>query len=79
MTFSDAEAEVLLVHDPKTGRHYRVPTQNNAILGADLAQISRPVEDGDSVFEQSMRLLDHGFENTACMQSSITFMYERSR
>ncbi|KAF9740422.1 hypothetical protein PMIN06_008463 [Paraphaeosphaeria minitans] len=74
MTISEAEVEVLLVHDAKTGRDYKIPTQRNFILGADLAQITRPVEDCGHVVEQSMRLLDHGFENTACMESSITFI-----
>lgn len=79
MATSVTDTEYLLVHDAKTGKDYKIPTRNNCMLSADVGKITRPVKECGHMVEQGMRLLDHGLENTACMESAITYMYVYGR
>ena len=71
--------ECLLVLDSRTGKSYKVPIQNNFIQAADVSKVT--ISDADNEDEDAsvqaarpLRILDRGFENTACMMSSITVM-----
>ena len=68
--------ECLIVLDARTAKSYKIPIQDNHILGADVAKIVCPDNNGDEgSIERPLRILDRGYENTACMESSITVMY----
>ena len=77
-------SQQLEVVDSRTGKSYTIPIQGgNYIRAADIGQILAPgspaVNDSeksvDSQITQSLRILDNGFQHTACMESSITYMY----
>ena len=73
--------ESLQVLDSRTGKSYTIPIQGgDYIRAADIGQIS--ASDGSKVngdagvqIARPLRILDNGFQHTACMESSITFMY----
>ena len=72
--------ECLLVLDSRTGKSYKVPIQDNFIQATDVSKVTisdAENEDKDASVQASrpLRILDRGFENTACMMSSITVMY----
>lgn len=73
--------QCLQVVDSRTGKSYTIPIRSgDYILAADVGQITAPDaknENGDAGVEvaRSLRILDNGFQHTACMESSITFMY----
>ena len=73
------DMEYLLILDSRTAKSYKIPIQDNFVQATDVAQIGIPEntdnEDGKMLIEHPLRILDHGFENTACMVSSITVMY----
>jgi citrate synthase len=75
-----SDMECLLVLDSRTAKSYKIPIQDNFIRATDLGKIT--VRDADNDNEDAsvqtgrpLRILDRGFENTACMVSSITVMY----
>jgi citrate synthase len=62
--------------DSRTGKSYVIPIDGDHIKAADIAQITVPeakADNGDTL-SRSLRILDNGFQHTACMESSITFM-----
>jgi hypothetical protein len=63
--------------DSRTGRKYVIPIENNSINAVDFHRITAASLGADHVdqFEAGLKVLDHGFMNTACMKSSITLMY----
>lgn len=72
--------EFLLVSDSRTEKNYKIPIQDNFIQATDVGKITLPDashEDKETSVENArpLRILDQGFENTACMVSSITVMY----
>ena len=72
----------LLLLDSRTGKSYTIPIRgNDYISAADVGQITAPdtkIENGDAGVQvsRSLRILDKGFQHTACMESSITLMYD---
>ncbi|KAH9885882.1 putative citrate synthase [Xylariomycetidae sp. FL2044] len=66
--------------DSRTGKSYKIPIDGGYVRAADIAQITAPdhklVNGADSgpKVSRSLRILDHGFQHTACMESSITFI-----
>ncbi|CAD6586818.1 MAG: hypothetical protein ASARMPREDX12_002522 [Alectoria sarmentosa] len=72
--------QCLQVLDSRTGKSYTIPIRSgDYILAADVGQITAPdakSENGDASVEvaRSLRILDNGFQHTACMESSITFI-----
>ena len=60
--------DTLTVTDNRTGKHYELPIEYNAIRATDLAQI-RAEPDGDGLTSYDPALL-----NTAACQSKITFI-----
>lgn len=72
--------EHLEVLDSRTGKSYNIPINDGYIRAADIGKIQVP-ERGISnetktefEFAQGLRVLDAGYQNTACVESSITFM-----
>lgn len=68
---ADAITGHLKIVDTRTNKEYEIPTHSdNYIKAKDLSAITVP--NGD--LAQKLHVLDNGFENTACMTSSITHM-----
>lgn len=67
---------VLSVTDSRTGRKYEVPIHHNSIEAIRFKEIRAPREKdhpSDKV-EGGLRVVDHGFQNTAVMASQITYV-----
>jgi len=66
----------LSITDNRTRRNYTIPIVNNAIRAIDFLQITAAGKGADfeDQFENSIRILDKGFLNTACTESAITLM-----
>ena len=76
---SQAEEHVedsLHVVDKRTGLSYSIPIAQNSIQATDFHQIKSP-RNAENPVEQNnagIRIYDPGFQNTACMQSEITYV-----
>ncbi|KAF6223060.1 hypothetical protein HO133_001112 [Letharia lupina] len=71
------DMDYLHVLDSRTEKSYKIPIQDNFIQATDVGKITLPDashEEKNTSVENArpLRLLDQGFENTACMVSSIT-------
>lgn len=67
----------LSVTDNRTGRKYTIPIKNNAVKALDFIQITSAGLGNAEVadhYDNSLRVLDKGFWNTACTETSITHM-----
>ncbi|KKA21090.1 Citrate synthase [Rasamsonia emersonii CBS 393.64] len=66
----------LSITDNRTRRKYTIPIVNNAIRATDFLQITSAGMGADFVdhYENSIRILDKGFLNTACTESAITLI-----
>lgn len=62
--------------DDRTSLEYTIKVNKNAVRGSDLANIRGPKREGDphSAPDEQLRILDRGYENTAVMPSSVTFL-----
>ena len=80
--------QCLQVVDSRTGKPYAIPIHDgDYIRAADVAQIiASDTSDANGPTSKvngytgadvlrPLRILDNGFQHTACMVSSITFMY----
>ena len=69
--------ECLLISDSRTGKSYKIPVQDNFIQATDVSKVTISDADNDDKDQAArpLQILDRGFENTACMMSSITVMY----
>lgn len=68
--------ESLSVTDNRTGLSYTIPITRNSIRATDFHHIKSP-HNTDSPVDQNdagIRVFDPGFQNTACMQSQITYV-----
>ena len=66
----------LTVLDSRTGNRYEIPIQHNAIEAMKFKEIRAlrdPRKPADKA-ENGLRVLDHGFQNTAVMESEITYV-----
>lgn len=75
-----SDMDCLLVLDSRTAKSFKIPIQDNFIQATDVGKITLPDADNDNEDAsvqnaRPLRVLDRGFENTACMVSSITVMY----
>lgn len=64
----------LSITDNRTGRNYTIPINNNSVKALDFIQITSAglgTEVADH-YDNSLRILDRGFWNTACTETSIT-------
>jgi hypothetical protein len=61
----------LRIIDSRTEAEYEVPVYDNYVLAKDLSCI----ESADGGASKKLRILDNGYEHTACMKSAITHMY----
>ncbi|KAF2191888.1 citrate synthase [Zopfia rhizophila CBS 207.26] len=67
----------LSIFDNRTGRAYSIPIERNAIKATNLKQITA---DGSSLDPKGLpdtsglKVVDRGFLNTACAESSITYI-----
>jgi hypothetical protein len=69
----------LIVKDSRSGKSYNIPIRKGSIGAMEFQQmittskfsafLGRPVEG-------SLKVLDVGFQNTACAESSITYVYD---
>ncbi|KAI0395731.1 citrate synthase [Xylariaceae sp. FL0594] len=72
-----AHLEVL---DSRTGKSYDIPIDDGYIRASDIAKISvderAPGIDAEkpSSIPRSLRILDVGYQNTACVESKLTFI-----
>lgn len=68
----------LHIVDSRTGSGYTVSIQDNYILASDIQKITAPrtrgANEDASENAETLRILDHGLENTAVVKSSITLM-----
>lgn len=69
-----------MVLDSRTAKSYQIPIKDNFIKATDVGKITVPNadqknEDASAQSASLLKVLDRGFENTACMESSITVMY----
>lgn len=80
--------ECLHVVDSRTGKSYAIPIHDgDYIRAADIAQITTSNSSNVNVPTSKangytgadglrpLRILDNGFQHTACTESSITFVY----
>ena len=71
----------LHVVDSRTGQSSSIPIQDgDYVLAEDIVQIVAPnasTTNGENGVQapRSLRILDKGFQHTACMESRITFVY----
>lgn len=80
----EATDQCLYVIDARTRKLYNLPIYDgDYIRAADVGQITAPgagkvngLVNGDTGVQipRSLRILDNGFQHTACMESSITFV-----
>lgn len=71
------EQQHLSVTDSRTGKEYTIPIEGDYVRAADIAKIGAPEGKIDLAALQAahpLRVIDNGFANTACMESSITHM-----
>lgn len=72
--------EHLQVLDSRTGKSYKIPIDDGYIRAADISTIIVPERgqlndtENESKNSRGLRILDAGYQNTACVESSITFM-----
>ena len=66
----------LTVIDSRTKRAYTIPIVHNAIQATEFRRITSAGRGADPVdqVENGLRVIDKGYLNTACMESSITLM-----
>ena len=67
---------VLSVTDSRTGRKYEMPIHRNSVEAIRFKEIRAPKDKdhpSDKV-EGGLRVVDHGFQNTAVMASQITYV-----
>ena len=66
----------LSITDNRTGQSYTIPIVNNAVRAIDFLQNTVAGKGAELVehFDNSLRVLDKGFFNTACTESAITLM-----
>jgi citrate synthase len=65
----------LFVRDSRTGVKYDIPIRRNAIRSRDLQRIQAPSTGSDRADQVSLglRLHDPGLQNTAVVESAISF------
>jgi len=65
----------LFVQDSRTGVKYDIPIRRNAIRALDLLRIQAPAGGHDRTDQVSLglRVYDPGLQNTAVIESSISF------
>lgn len=71
------EQHNLQVTDSRTGKSYTIPIEGDYVRAADIARIGAPEGKVDLAALKAahpLRVIDNGFANTACMESSITHM-----
>ncbi|KAF2088726.1 citrate synthase [Saccharata proteae CBS 121410] len=75
-TSAGASSGSLTVTDNRTKRSYEIPIQHNAIKATDFRRITAAGRGADPVdqVESGLRVIDKGYLNTACMESSITLI-----
>jgi citrate synthase len=66
----------LTITDNRTRRSYQIPIVRNSVRAIDFRQITAAQQGADVVdqFDNGLLVLDKGYLNTACMESSITLM-----
>ncbi|ROW11150.1 hypothetical protein VMCG_01542 [Cytospora schulzeri] len=67
------QADHLEVLDSRTGQVYSIPVSDGFVRGSDLSTIKAPIP-GTEGRLRSLAVLDPGFQNTACKESSITLI-----
>ncbi|GKT48641.1 citrate synthase [Colletotrichum spaethianum] len=69
-------SNTLTVLDNRTRRRYKIPIRHNAVNALEFQKITTARFGGESVgdFESGLRVFDPGYLNTACVESSITFI-----
>lgn len=66
----------LSITDNRTGLSYNIPIARNSIRATDFHRIKSPhiAESPVDQNDAGIRIFDPGFQNTACMQSEITYV-----
>ncbi|KAI1080949.1 citrate synthase [Whalleya microplaca] len=69
-------AEYLTVIDSRTQQKYTIDITNNSVKATDFSQITPfpPTTNPENQTTSGLRIFDKGFLNTACVESSITFI-----
>lgn len=72
----DASEGVLMVEDSRTGRFYKIPITHNAVRAIDFKAISTSALRSNPVdqVDRGLRIVDPGFQNTAVMESQVTYV-----
>ncbi|KAI0099725.1 citrate synthase [Nemania sp. FL0031] len=72
--------EHLEVLDSRTGKSYKLPIDDGFVRAVDIGKISVPERgiegntENETKTSRGLRILDLGYQNTACVESSITFI-----
>lgn len=68
--------DTLSVVDNRTGLSYKIPISQNSIQATDFHHIKSPRNAKNPVEQNNagIRIFDPGFQNTACMESEITYV-----
>lgn len=68
--------EYLDIVDSRTGKEYRIPIHNNSIAAVDFSRITASKDSGNpsTLGDSELRVFDRGYKNTACVESSITYV-----
>ena len=66
----------LSITDNRTQRTYQIPIVHNAVKAVDFRRITAAQEGADMIdqLDNGLRIVDKGYLNTACMESSITLI-----
>lgn len=64
------------VVDSRTGNKYQIPIHNNAVAAADFARITASKDPASPSIPEdtALQVFDRGFRNTACVESSVTYV-----
>lgn len=76
-TNGTVKSQSLSVVDNRTGKHYTIPIEHNAVSAVDFKQIATESEDllfPPDQSERGLRLSDPGFNNTAVAESKVTYV-----
>lgn len=73
--FQEPSSGLLTVIDHRTGRDYTIPIDHNAVRAIHFQAICAGNEPTTlNRVKNGLRVLDPGFQNTAVMESAVTFV-----
>ena len=69
------DSSKLYVTDGRTGKEYTIPIERNAVKAHDFLEIhANRVGSRADYIDGGLKVLDPGYNNTACVESAITLI-----